>query len=122
MKIFISYSTRDEKIVRKIVSLIPSSVYTWIDHKSLTGGNILSRKIKKGISEADVFFVFISNNSVESAWVRKEIKWALEKEDKIKHDFIVPIVLSTNAWDNLYNNKIKEKSLLTSIIMKMLAA
>jgi len=54
MKIFLSYSTKDEKIVRRVSTLMPSEVFTWIDHKAIGGGSILNNKIKKGINESDI--------------------------------------------------------------------
>lgn len=109
MKIFISYSTDDEKIVRKITNLIPSSIYIWIDHKTLDGGNILNNKIKKGINESDIFFLFISDKSISSKWVKKEVQWALEKEKRIKKELIIPIVLNKKTWEGWGNKKIKKR-------------
>jgi len=110
MKIFLSYSTKDEKIVRSVSTLMPSKVFTWIDHKAIGGGSILNNKIKKGINESDIFFVFISQDSIDSPWVSKEINWAIEKEKKLKYDFIVPIVLNLEAWEKWKKNPINNRN------------
>ena len=110
MKIFLSYSTKDEKIVRSVEKLMPSEVFTWIDHKKIGGGSILNNKIKKGINESDIFFVFISQDSIDSKWVLKEINWAIEKEKKLKYDFIVPVVLNLEAWEKWKKNPIANRN------------
>ena len=110
MKIFLSYSTKDEQIVRSVEKLMPSEVFTWIDHKKISGGSILNNKIKKGINESDMFFVFISQDSIDSEWVLKEINWAMEKEKKLKYDFIVPVVLNLEAWEKWKKNPIDNRN------------
>lgn len=67
MKIFISYSTKDEQIVRGLEKYISKEmVKTWIDHKAIGGGNSLIKTITKGIADADVYFLFISHSSLDS--------------------------------------------------------
>lgn len=109
MKIFISYSTQDKKIVKELSEINSSEVYTWIDHKSLGGGSILNNTIKKGIESSDMLFLFISQESLSSKWVKDEIKWAIEREKKLKYDFIVPVVLEQESWDGWRQKSIKEK-------------
>jgi len=110
MNIFISYSSKDEQKVKAIKKLMPESeVNIWIDHHELKGGSILWSNIKKGIDSSDIYFLFVSQNSIDSDWVQKEIKWAIEREEKLRYEFIVPIVLESEAWDKLKNKTIKEK-------------
>jgi len=112
MKIFISYSTNDEKIVRELEKYIPKEmVEAWIDHKKVSGGDSLSRVIKKGIKNSDIYFIFISQNSLNSEWVDKEIKWAMKKEEKLKYEFIVPVLLDKDVlpiWTKRYK-KLKDR-------------
>jgi len=109
MKIFISYSTKDKELVRAVTKLMPFEVDPWIDHRAIGGGSFLSSKIKKGIKEADIFFVFISQDAINSKWVPNEIKWALEKEKNLKYNFIVPVVLDEKAWNGWKKNKLVDK-------------
>ena len=112
MKIFISYSTYDEEIVRELEKYIPKEmVEAWIDHKKVSGGDSLSRVIKKGIKNSDIYFIFISQNSLNSEWVDKEIKWAMKKEEKLKYEFIVPVLLDKDVlpiWTKRYK-KLKDR-------------
>ena len=109
MKIFLSYSTKDEQIVKNVTKLMPFGVDPWIDHKKISGGSFLSNKIKQGIKEADIFFIFISQDAINSKWVLDELNWALEKEKKLKYDYIVPIVLEQTTWEGWKKNPIKDK-------------
>ena len=113
MKIFISYSTKDEQIVRGLEKYISKEmISTWIDHKAIGGGNDLGRVIKKGIKSADIYFLFISENSLASDWVAKEIKWAKEQEKNKKYEFIVPIVLEKQSWNSWNERKLKNRKFI----------
>jgi hypothetical protein len=110
MKIFISYSTKDEKTVRGLEKYISKEmIETWIDHKAIGGGSDLTKAIQKGIQRADIYFVFISLNSLESDWVDKEIKWAMQREEKLKYEFVVPVVLEIEALKRWDNKKLKDR-------------
>ena len=114
MKIFISYSTQDKEIVRGLEKYISKEmVNTWIDHKAIGGGSSLTKTITKGISNADIYFLFISHNSLDSDWVKKEIKLAMKKEEKLKYEFIVPVVLEEEAWDNWNEKKLKDRKYIS---------
>lgn len=114
MKIFISYSTQDEKIVRGLDKYISKEmIETWIDHRAIVGGSDLVKAIKKGIQRADIYFLFISQNSLDSDWVNKEIKWAMQKEEKLKYEFIVPVVLEIEALKKWNNKKLKDRKYIT---------
>lgn len=111
MKIFISYSTKDNKIVRGLERYISKEmVDTWIDHQAISGGSDLNRAIKQGIDRADIYFLFISQHSLASDWVEKEIKWAMKKEEQLKYEFIVPVLLELDAWDRWRHKTLKTRS------------
>ena len=116
MKIFLSYSTKDEQIVRRLEKYISKEIIeTWIDHKAIGGGSDLSRAIKNGISKSDIYFVFISQNSLNSNWVDKEIAWAMKREEKLKYEFIVPVILEKEALKRWKNKKLKDRKYIEYI-------
>lgn len=113
MKIFISYSTKDKQIVRGLEKYISKEmVDTWIDHQAISGGSDLNRVIKQGIDRADIYFLFISQHSLNSDWVEKEIKWAMKKEEQLKYEFIVPVLLEQEAWNGWKQKKLKTRSFI----------
>lgn len=94
MRAFLSYSTKDfvlsEKLYQQLNALLSS---IWIDRLEMRAGDNLSDKIKEGISTSDVLLVLVTKHSIKSAWVREEIKIAMELGTAGKGPKIVPLVL-----------------------------
>ena len=70
-----------------------------IDEVSFQQGRVTSEEILYGITNSDLFVIFLSNNSLDSEWVQDELKIVEELvgknsiqicpiiiEDKIKYD------------------------------------
>jgi len=110
MTVFISYSNEDKKKVNKIIKYIHSDIYTWIDHQDIIPSSILNNTLKKGIDKADFFIIFISNNTIRSKWVQKELDWSIEREKKLKYNFILPIMLDIESYEKCKKDEIKKKS------------
>jgi hypothetical protein len=80
-KVFVSHNAKDKPFVRRIVSdLRESGVELWVDELEMGVGDSLMTKIQTGLSEAKHFIVVLSNNSIESKWVAKELTAALSME------------------------------------------
>src|SRR6266566_8014370 len=80
---FISYSSKDDAFARRLYeSLQSNNVRCWFAPEDLKIGD----KIRTGIDEAirmhDKLLLILSENSVESAWVEKEVETAFDKEAK----------------------------------------
>jgi hypothetical protein len=89
-------------LIREIVSYLPETLTIWLDENNLALGSDLSSSLKNAISdESDLVIFFVSNESLESDWVKKELLWALEREKDLGHIFIFPIVLDKISWDNI---------------------
>ena len=50
----------------------------WIDSRELRGGDPLWQEIKNAIEKASAFAVVVSTNALQSKWVGKELRHALE--------------------------------------------
>ncbi len=97
MKVFLSHSSRDKALVREIRSYLPSHVKTWLDENELLIGQPLV-SIKNAIQEdADYVVIFLGKEAVASEWVKRELKWAFEREESIKRTFILPVLLD-DVW------------------------
>jgi hypothetical protein len=80
-KIFISHTTADDSLVKRLrETLEHAGLSTWVDSRQQTGGDELSADVKKAIEEARTFLVVLSPNAVNSGWVPREVKWALNIE------------------------------------------
>lgn len=93
-KIFISYSHEDIKTVKQFaLRLSLRGFELWMDEKNVTFGGHYTTEILKGIHEADIYVVFLSQNSIQSSWVDAEIDFALREKIERKKLIIVPIRL-----------------------------
>ena len=89
-----SHSSIDKSIVISIaIDLNERGISTWLDSFDILPGESIVSKINEGIEECDYMLLFLSNNSVKSKWVQKELETFLWDEIgsfKIK---IIPIKL-----------------------------
>lgn len=75
--VFISHSSKDDGIVRELRQELEAlGVETWADSQRLSGGDLLTPKIKSGIENADCFVVVVSLDALNSDWVQREVKHA----------------------------------------------
>src|SRR4051794_30160135 len=82
-KLFISHSSKDDDFVRALQQALGDhGVEAWIDSRELLAGGLLDPDIRKAIDEASAFAVVVSPNSLQSKWVGKELRLALEVQEK----------------------------------------
>ena len=93
MKVFISHDSRDKNRFVKdfAIKLINQGIDVWYDEWELKLGDSLI-DIFDAISQCDVFISVISENSIESEWVKEESDSAFIKkiEENIK---FIPVIL-----------------------------
>ncbi len=78
---FISYSHLDHKFVKRLATDLENSGFNvWLDEKKIKVGDSISKEIEKGISGCDFFCLVISNHSVNSNWVDREYRTALNAQ------------------------------------------
>ncbi len=86
---FVSYSHRDQKIVRQIVdALIDNGVNIWLDTMLHPGEN-WQRVIEETLRRAAGIIVFVSQASAASEWVMYELRAIANKEEGV----IIPVIL-----------------------------
>ena len=77
--IFISYSRQDEKQAMHLLGLLRHEGHTvWIDQEAIPGASIWSDEIVQNIKACDIFICLLSESSVASPNVGKEIGLAAE--------------------------------------------
>lgn len=93
-KIFLSHSSKNKDYVRPIFEYFGGDRCIFDEMTFETGMQTL-KEIFKGIDDADIFVFFISNDSLESPWVKKEIFQAQEhlNNDSKKLSQIFPIII-----------------------------
>ena len=93
--VFISHATKDDDFVKKLrESLEGSKIPVWVDSRNLRGGSKLEPEIETALENAKHTLVVLSPNTVNSPWVRKEIKKSLQIEKDHPDDYrTIPILL-----------------------------
>lgn len=111
-KVFISHSSQDkERFVNDFANrLKEKGIDVWLDQwKMLPGDSLIDKIFNEGIADADAFIVIISENSVNSKWVKEELNLGLinrlQKQTKVIPILIdsvePPEVLKTILWEKL---------------------
>jgi TIR domain len=91
-RIFLCHSSLDKPFVRKLArNLRDRGVSTWFDELELRVGDSLREKIEAAIQSSGRLAVVLSQNSVESEWVKRELNAAFVRELELKRVFILPL-------------------------------
>ncbi len=107
---FLSHSSKDKDFVRKLAAdLVANGVKVWLDEQRILVGDSISEKIAQGLAESDFFCIILSEQSVNSDWVKKELNIALVREIERRKVTVLPIKLDsaqvpTSIVDKKYAN------------------
>lgn len=78
-KVFISHSTRDQRIVVALSNILSKfGINVFVAEWYLTPGQRLDRKAFRAIENSDCVVVLLTQNGIRSAWVQQEIGYALK--------------------------------------------
>jgi len=94
-KAFLSHSSTDKEIVRKVANHLGNKNCV-LDEISFEPGRKTLEQIFSELDNSDIFVLFISNDSLESPWVKKEISRAKENLNNDFLDRIIPIIIGEN--------------------------
>ena len=96
-KLFISHSSQDDAVVRPLQQALRDlGQDVWIDSRELRGGDPLWSEIQKAIEEASAYAVLVSTDALQSKWVGKELRYALDVQKLRGRDEFPVIPLSLN--------------------------
>jgi TIR domain/Pentapeptide repeats (9 copies) len=91
---FISYSSKDREFAERLhADLRSKNVRCWFAPEDLKIGDRLRPSFDEAIRVHDKLMVLLSENSVRSPWVEKEVETAFEKEHREKRTVLFPIRL-----------------------------
>src|SRR5712691_10402605 len=77
--VFISHATSDDAFVRELRLVLEGlHIPVWVDCRNLRGGNALAPEIAQAIEQARQVIVILSPRTINSPWVRREIRQALQ--------------------------------------------
>ena len=104
---FISHSTKDKPFVRKLAAdLVASGVKVWLDEQNILVGDSIPEKIAQGLAESDFFLIVVSENSVNSPWVKRELNSAIVHEIERRKVIVLPIKLDGAKMPDTINDKL----------------
>jgi glucokinase len=94
-RVFISYSQEDESWAKEIERKLKFyGVKVWRDAVSMIAGNNIHNTLSKEINDADYTVLIISDYSIKSNWVQREINTVLDIENDQNKEILIPIVIS----------------------------
>lgn len=77
--VFISHSSRDKALAAELgESIRACGVDVWLDARELTAGDQLESEILSALEAARAVVVLLSPRTINSKWVTKEVRYALE--------------------------------------------
>jgi hypothetical protein len=102
-KVFLSHSKKDKEIIEKIANDLRScGIDVWYDEWEIPPGESIRKKIfEDGIVSCDMFFVYLTKNSIPSYWVQKELDGALIHEIETKNSFLILFVDEDESREDL---------------------
>jgi hypothetical protein len=112
--VFMSYSRRDEAVMRRVVAFLRrQGINVWLDNEKLVPGTpIWEEEIEKAIKLAGAIVVIMSPDSKKSEWVRREISLAEQYNQRVfpilingNEDSAITIRLITKQFIDLRKNE-----------------
>jgi hypothetical protein len=106
-KFFISHSTKDKSLILPILYKIKGlGGDTWVDNIEMAAGDSLIEQIQKGLIDSEKVAVMITENSILSDWVQKEMQWSLEIENGKNIVKLIPCRLDKTTIPDSIKNKL----------------
>jgi uncharacterized protein YjbI with pentapeptide repeats len=91
---FISYSSKDHDFAEWLYADLQSKgVRCWFAPEDMKTGDVIRSRIDEAIRVHDKLLLVLSEHSVESSWVEKEVETAFEKERQQKRHVLFPVRL-----------------------------
>ncbi len=89
---FISYSSQDEEFARRIYADMQSKgIRCWFAPEDMKIGDKIRSRIDQVIHMHQKLLLILSEKSIKSSWVEKEVETAFEREDKNNEAMLFPI-------------------------------
>jgi hypothetical protein len=97
-KVFICHSSLDHPFVEMLSSrLKQDGIDVWIDDWMINVGDSIIQKINEALEASSYFIIVLTENSINSDWVKKELNATLMKQIVKKDVKILPLLLGINV-------------------------
>lgn len=93
--VFLSHSSKDKPVIRQLATdLTAEGVTVWLDEQNLHVGDSIPDGIAQGLAGSDFFLIALSESSVSSEWVKRELNTALMDAVAKRKVKVLPVLLS----------------------------
>jgi len=109
-----SYSSKDKAFVTRLIEALKKrEVDVWFDEHEIQVGDSIIEKINDGLKEMDGLAIILSQNSINSDWVKKELNTALMRklsQEKVKifpirvDNCEIPLLISEYKYADFRND------------------
>jgi hypothetical protein len=98
MRLFISYSQRDDTVANKISDALKTAGHTvWKWNETLKPGDNIAKKTQEGIENADIFLLIVSEHSMGSESVMREFSTLALSEISKRELKIIPVLIDQSS-------------------------
>ncbi|WLR98369.1 toll/interleukin-1 receptor domain-containing protein [Shinella sumterensis] len=103
---FLSHSSVDKPFIRQLAAdLTANNINVWLDEQKIRVGESIPERVAQGLAESDFFLIAISEHSVASQWVQKELNNALVNEVQRRKVHILPLKLDGSQVPQIIADK-----------------
>jgi hypothetical protein len=94
MKVFISYSSKDHDFALRLADkLTKDLIEVWMDDWEMKAGDSIVQKINQGLEHSNFLIIVLSEHSIKSEWVLRELNSTIMRQLTKKDIKILPILL-----------------------------
>lgn len=105
--VFLSHSHADKPFARRLAADLRAAGHSvWIDEAEINIGDSLVEKIRDGIDQVDYVAAVLSEASVASPWVSRELDIASNREMKEKRVVVLPIMVQKVSLPGFLEGKL----------------
>ena len=101
-EVFLSHASGDREVADRLAeALRRHGIPVWYSRTNIVGGRQWHDEIGAALKRCDWFVVILSPHAVESAWVKRELLFALQQphfEDRIVPLLLTPCDYETLSW------------------------
>lgn len=103
---FLSHSSLDKPFMRQLAAdLTANHIDVWLDEQRIRVGDSIPEKVAQGLAESDFFLIGVSQHSIDSEWVKKELNGALVNEVQRRKVHILPLKLDDSHMPSAIADK-----------------
>ena len=91
--IFLSHNKEDKTFVRQLAEdLGRAGIIAWLDEAEIKPGDSIIEKIEEGLHGSKYLAVILSPSSVNSSWVKRELRAVLHQQITINSKTVIPLL------------------------------